>query len=303
MKVVIIGGTGLIGSALSQVLKKRGEEILLISRYSESAKLKNIFADNYFTWDYKSIEYLIPKINGFEAVINLAGAPISGRRWNKKYMEEIRNSRITTTSLLADAICKCNKKTNVFISASAAGYYGNGGETILTENSSAGNDFLSNVCSEWENASEKVTDKNVRLVLIRTGIVLAKEGGALKRMLLPFKLFLGGPLGNGKQWFPWIHINDEVNAILFALDNVKINGPLNITAPTSIRMNDFAKVLGKLLKRPSFFKVPKIVLRIVTGKIADNLVLSQRVYPQKLIDNGYRFQFAVIDKALEDLVK
>jgi len=303
MKIVIIGGTGVIGSVVCQTLKKRGDEILLISRNAESAKSKKILADNYFTWDYKSIEKLIPKINGFEALINLSGTPIAGKRWNKKYMEEIRNSRVNTTSLLTDAICKCNKKPNVFISASAAGYYGNRGEIILTEDSSAGNDFLSNVCVEWENASEKVTDENVRLVLIRTGIVLTKKGGAFKKMLLPFKLFLGGPLGNGKQWFPWIHIYDEVNAIVFALENIKINGPLNLTAPTSIRMNNFSKALGKVLRRPSFFKVPKFVLRIAVGKIADNLVLSQRVYPQKLIDNEFQFQYDTIDKALEDLVK
>ncbi len=302
MKIAIIGGSGLIGTALSKVLKRRGDEILLISRNSNSAKLKNIFADSYFTWNCKSAEQLMPEINGFNAVINLAGTPIAGRRWNKKYMEEIKNSRIETTLLTAEAICKCGSKPKVFISSSAAGYYGDGGENILTENSEAANDFLANICAEWENASKKVLDVDVRLVNLRTGIVLTKDGGALKRMLLPYKLFLGGPLGNGRQWFPWVHIDDEVNAIAFALDNSSINGPLNITAPDSIRMKDFSKILGSVMNRPSLFKVPEFVLRIAAGKIADNLVLSQRVYPKKLIDNGYKFKFAEIDKALMDLL-
>ncbi len=302
MNIAIIGGTGLIGVALSKRLKERGDNLLLISRDSNSAKNKNVFADIYLNWDYKTSGKLAEQLINYKAVINLAGAPISGKRWNNNYKNTIRNSRTVTTRLIAEEICKCKIKPNVFISSSAAGYYGDNGETMLTEDSPMGIDFLAGVCAEWENASKKVLGNKVRLVNIRTGIVLSKEGGALKKILLPYKLFLGGPLAGGTQWFPWIHIEDEVNAIIFSIDNNKINGALNLTAPNSVRMNDFSKTLGKVLKRLSVFRVPKLALRIVAGEIADNLVLSQRVYPKKLLDNGYKFKFAKIDKALLDLL-
>ena len=303
MNIAIIGGTGLIGLALSKKLKERGDELLLISRDSNSAKIKNNFSHHYITWDYHTSDLLTEQLNNYDAVINLAGASIAGKRWNRKYMEEIRNSRIFTTSLVANAICNCKKAPRVFISSSAVGFYGDGGETYLNENSPVGEDFLANVCNEWENAAKKVLDYNVRLVNLRTGIVLTKEGGALKRMLLPYKLFLGGPLGNGQQWFPWIHIDDEISAILFAIDNDNITGPTNLTSPNPVRMNDFVRTLGKILKRPSLFKVPKLALRIIAGKIADNLVLSQRTIPKRLLRNGFKFKFEKIDKALVDLLK
>ena len=303
MKIAIIGGTGLIGIALSKELKNRGDEILLISRDSHSAKSKNKFAVKYFKWDYKTHQHLTVQINNYDAVINLTGEPITGKRWNNSYMDELRNSRIEITKYVAEAICNCSEKPKVFISSSATGFYGNVKNEILNENSNSGNDFLAKLCVDWENASEKVATENIRLVHIRTGVVLTKEGGALKKMLLPYRLFLGGPLGNGNQWFPWIHIQDEVGAIIFAIANDKIKGPINLTAPIPVKMKDFSKFLGKVLNRPSFFNVPKLALRMVVGKVADVLVSSQRVLPQKLLDSGYKFKFVEVEDAFKDLLK
>lgn len=303
MKIAIIGGTGLIGVALSEELKSRGDEILLISRDLHSAKSKNKFAVKYFKWDYKTPTQLTEQINNYNTVINLTGAPIGGRRWSKSYMKEIRNSRIEITQLLAEALCGCENVPQTFISASAAGFYGDAGDKILTEDSPQGNDFLANICAEWENASGNVLKENIRLVNIRTGIVLSNEGGALSKMLLPYKLFLGGPLGNGNQWFPWIHVKDEVGAIIFTIDNDKINGPVNLTAPNPVKMKELSKSLGRALNRPSFFKVPKFALRMVAGKIAGSLVSSQRAVPKKLLDEGYKFNFAEVEDALKDLLK
>ena len=303
MEIAIIGGTGLIGVALSKELKSREDEILLISRDLHLAKSKNKFAAKYFKWDYKTPAQLTEQINNYNTVINLTGAPIGDRRWNKSYMKEIRNSRIEITQLLTEALCGCENVPQTFISASAAGFYGDAGNKILTEDSPQGNDFLANICAEWENASRNVLKENIRLVNIRTGIVLSNEGGALSKMLLPYKLFLGGPLGNGNQWFPWIHIQDEVDAIIFTIDNDKIKGPVNITAPNPVKMREFSKSLGKTLNRPSFFSVPKFALRMVVGKVADSLVSSQRTVPKKLLDNDYKFNFAELGDALKDLLK
>ena len=218
-------------------------------------------------------------------------------------MDKIKNNRIEINEYVAEAICNCSKKPKVFISSSATGFYGDVKDKILNENSNPGNDFLAKLCVDWENAAENVTAYNIRLVHIRTGVVLTKEGGALKKMLLPYRLFLGGPLGDGKQWFPWIHIKDEVDAIIFTIENDKIKGPINLTAPNPVTMKDFAKSLGKVLNRPSFFNVPKLALRMVVGKVADVLVSRQRAEHKKLLDNGYKFNFAKVEDALKDLLK
>lgn len=303
MNIAIVGGSGLIGRYLAEELKKRGDFLLLVSRNAEKSKNRIPFYDDYFTWDYNSTESLKKKINSFDVVINLAGAPIGGKRWTKKYQKEIRNSRVFVTGLISKAICDCIEKPKLFISSSAIGYYGNVKDELLDENSKAGNDLLAKICVEWEDASRKVEKENVRLVNIRTGIVLSKEGGALKKMLLPFKLFVGGPLGSGKQWFPWIHIKDEIKSILFIIDNKDITGPVNLAAPNQITMYELAKTLGKVLNRPYFFKVPKFLLRIIIGKATENILASQKAKPAKLLKNGFEFNFKTIDEALNDLLK
>ncbi|PIW69756.1 MAG: TIGR01777 family protein [Ignavibacteriales bacterium CG12_big_fil_rev_8_21_14_0_65_30_8] len=303
MKIAIVGGSGLIGRTLAEELKKRGDYLLLVSRNSENSKTKLPFYNEYFTWNYNSAELLQKKINSFDVVINLAGAPIGSKRWTKKYQKEIRNSRVVVTELISKAICDCKEKPKLFISSSAIGYYGNVKNDVLDENSKAGSDFLAKICAEWENASKIVEKENIKLAVIRTGVVLANEGGALKKMLLPFKLFVGGPLGSGKQWFPWIHIKDEIKSILFIIDNKDITGPVNLVAPNQITMNEFAKALGKVLNRPSIFKVPTFLLRIVVGKAAENIVASQKAKPAKLLNNGFMFNFKTIEDTLNDLLK
>ena len=303
MKIAIVGGSGLIGKFLAEELKNRGEYLLLISRNSENSKAKIPIYDDYFTWDYKTSASLEKKINSFDVVINLTGASIGGKRWIKSYLKEIRNSRVIITELISKAICNCKEKPDLFISSSAIGFYGNVKDNLLDESSKQGDDFLAKICVEWEEESKIVEKWNIRLANIRTGVVLANEGGALDKMLLPFKLFVGGPLGSGKQWFPWIHIKDEIKSILFIIDNKKINGPVNLVAPNHITMNQFSKTLGKVLNRPSFFRVPKFILRIVIGKATENILASQKAVPAKLLNNGFKFNYISIEAALEDLLK
>ena len=203
-----------------------------------------------------------------------------------------------TTRALADAIRAAAKKPRVLVNASAVGYYGGRGDEVLDEGSAPGNDFLAGVVKEWEREAQRA---GVRSVQVRTGVVLAKEGGALARMLLPFKAFLGGPIGSGKQWFPWIHVADEVAAILWCIDRDALSGPVNLVAPGIVTMKEFAQALGRALHRPALFPVPAAPLRILLGEMAEVLLDGQRAVPKKLLDSGFRFRFAAVDEALRDL--
>jgi uncharacterized protein (TIGR01777 family) len=196
----------------------------------------------------------------------------------------------------------CKTKPEVFISASAIGYYGNRGDEILTENSSAGNDFLADVCKVWETESAKVEESGVRNVRVRTGIVLIPEDGALKQMLIPYKLFIGGPLGNGNQWMSWLHIDDMIQIYLYALDNKEINGAVNAVSPNPVMMKEFAKTLGKVLKRPSILPVPQFILRLVVGEAASVVTASQKVSADKLLTAEYKFRFNTLSEALKDFL-
>jgi uncharacterized protein (TIGR01777 family) len=190
----------------------------------------------------------------------------------------------------------------VFISSSATGYYGNAGDEILAEDSKNGNDFLSMVCRNWEDAAGEAKRFGIRVVTIRTGIALSSDGGALKKMLLPYKFFMGGHLGSGKQWFPWIHIADLIRIYLYALDNPSVNGAINAVAPEQVNAKEFAKCIGRTIHRPSFFPVPLTVLKLAVGEAAESIVASQRVIPKKLLDAGFKFKFENVDEALKDLL-
>ena len=293
----------MIGRRLCKALAELGNDLTIFTSNPENAAKIIHHAKEFVRWDFSKINEWKKYLENQDAVIHLAGASIAGKRWDENYKKEIFNSRIISTQNLVKAISKIQNKPLVFISSSATGYYGNNGDVLLTENSNSGSDFLSNVCRAWESEAEKAEQLNVRRVSVRTGIVLTKEGGALKQMLIPFKLFVGGPLGSGRQWFPWIHIDDLVNIYLFALDNPSIKGSINAASPHHVKMNEFARTLGKILHRPSILNVPLPFLRIAIGEAAESVVSSQRVLPKILLDSGFRFKFEYVNDALRDILK
>lgn len=301
-KIIITGATGLIGRKLSQKLFEAGHQIIIFSRDALSAKkvLKKEFT--YIDWDYRKNDNWLESISSADAIVHLAGINLFSKRWNKKFKEEILASRKETTKAVVDAIKLSERKPEVFVSASGVGYYGDCGDKLLDENSPAGNDFLAEVCKVWESEAAEVERAGVRRVSVRTGIVLSREDGALKKMLLPFKLFIGGPLGNGKQWFPWIHIDDIVGIYCHAIENQNLSGAVNAASPNICTMKEFARTLGKVLHRPSLFPVPEFALKIAIGEAGKVVLMSQRVEVKKILDSGYKFKFEKLEEALRNLL-
>ena len=302
-RIVITGSTGFIGKKLACELIQRGDKVIIFSRDVEKAKSIIPKAEEYVEWNYKTLSVWTKYFENCDAVIHLAGTNLFAKRWNYSFKKEILKSREVSTKNLVEAIGKSQNKPSVFISASGVGYYGNGSDNILSENSPSGNDFLSDVCKVWENEAAKVEAYGVRNVRVRTGLVLSPNDGALKQMLQPFKLFIGGPLGNGKLWASWLHIDDIVGIYIHAIDNKEICGAVNAASPNPVRMNEFAQTLGKALNRPSLFPVPKFMLRIVVGEAAEIITASQRIDVKKLLNSGYKFKFEKLENALKDLIK
>jgi uncharacterized protein (TIGR01777 family) len=291
MKVVIGGANGLIGSELGRALRARGDEVVaLVRKPREPGEVK---------WDGRSVP--AGALDRADAVVNLSGANIGARRWSEPYKKEIVDSRVESTRALVEGMRAARPRPKVFVNASAVGVYGGRGDEELTEDSAPGGDFLAGVCKASEAQAMRAEELGVRTVLLRTGVVLARQGGALKQMLTPFKAFVGGPIGNGKQWFPWIHLADEVGLILWALDG-SVRGPLNAVAPAPVRMKDFAQALGRALHRPALFPVPALVLRLGLGEMAEVLLEGQRAVPRKALQGGYRFRFPELSGALADLI-
>jgi len=301
-KILITGATGLIGSHLCKALADRGDELTIFTRDVKKGKDKIPFAKNYVEWNYKNPNLWSEHLNGKDAVIHFASASIGDRRWTKNYKKEILDSREISTRNLVRAIEEAKQKPKTFLCASGANYYGDSGEEDLTEDKNNGKDFLSRVCVAWEIEASKVERFGVRRVSIRQGVVLSTQASALKKMLMPYKLFIGGPIGTGKQWFPWIHIDDLVRIYLLALDNQSLTGPVNASSPSQVRMKEFAYILGKVIHRPSIFPVPKFVLKIAIGESADFITASLKVIPKKLLDAGYDFKFKDLESALKELL-
>lgn len=301
-RIIVTGATGLIGRKLVSTLIQRGDELIIFSR--DIAKAKTIIpnANEYVEWDYTKPELWKSKLENSYAIVHLAGTNLFAKRWNDSFKNEILKSRQMSTENLVDAIKSCSNKPRVFISASGVGYYGNCGDTILDEASSAGNDFLAEVCRVWEGESKRVEDAGIRSVQIRTGLVLSTEDGALKQMIPPFKFFIGGPLGDGKQWASWLHIEDIIRIYVHAIYNTELRGAVNAASPNPVRMKEIANTLGNVLHRPSLFPVPKFVLKIVIGETAEVVTASQRVDVQKLLSSGFKFNFNFIKEALNDLL-
>ena len=300
-KVILTGATGLIGKNIARKLIQRGDEVTVFTRSVDKAKQVIPNAAEYVAWNYEQDDWK-KKLDGKDAVIHLAGENVMAKRWNVEHKKNIYNSRIATTRSLVRAIENVIDKPKVLISASAVGYYGNS-EELVSEESKHGKDFLANVVRDWEKETEEINRQGVRKVNIRTGIVLDKHEGALARMITPYKFFIGGPLGSGRQWFPWIHVEDVAGIFLFALDNERVKGALNAVSPNPLRMNEFCKILGTVMHRPSLFKVPALILKIIFGEGAEVLLGGANVIPKRTIEYGYKFNFVEAEKALKNLLE
>jgi uncharacterized protein (TIGR01777 family) len=302
-KIIVTGATGLIGTNICKELFNRGDLLTVFTRYPDKAKNKLPYAKEFIEWDYNKPDNWKDNLNSKDAVIHLAGANLFAKRWTKEYKRKIIESREISTQNIVKAISETEIKPKVFVSASAVGYYGDSGDNILTESSSSGKSFTAEVCKRWEAAAIEVEKFGVRRVSLRTATVLNKGEGALRNMALPFKFFVGGTLGNGQQWFPWIHIKDLVRIYLFALDNNEVNGPINAASPDQIRMKELTDEIGKVLHRPSFFKAPGFALKIALGEFANELLASLKVVPKKLEEYNFNFLFGDLRIALKDLLK
>ena len=299
MKVLITGASGLIGTALQRWFKEKGYEMLLASR-SEAKD------DQHIQWsaDTGFADEDIPRLEGLDSVIHLAGENISGLRWTEEKKKAIRDSRVFGTRSMIETFDKLKKKPKVFIAGSAMGFYGDRGSDEMTESSAAGKTFLSEVCKEWEAESRRAEDLGIRTVLLRTGIVLSKDGGALATMMTPFKLGIGGVIGSGEQWMSWISLDDVVGVINYALENENVRGAVNNTAPNPVTNEEFTKTLGGVLYRPTFIPLPEFAVHMVFGEMGDALLLdSTRVIPKRLLDAGYKFKYPDLKAALAHAIE
>jgi uncharacterized protein (TIGR01777 family) len=298
MRILIAGGTGFLGSALNAQLIADGHHTVILTRQPPSTRPAHQHT-TYETWSPNGQTGAWAKaLDNADAVINLSGESIAGKRWSDAQKQKIRDSRLLATRSLTAAIRNAPKAPRAFISGSAVGYYGDRGDETITESSTPGDDFLAHVCKDWETAATTVGDLT-RVVLVRTGIVLDRRGGALPKMLPPFYLFAGGPIGSGRQYMPWIHKIDWVRLVSWAATNDAARGPVNATAPTPVTNREFSTALGHALRRPSMLAAPPFALRLALGEMADALLLSgQRALPVRAADAGFSFRFSNIDEAL-----
>jgi uncharacterized protein (TIGR01777 family) len=290
MKIVVTGGTGFLGRPLTERLAADGHEVVVLSRHAGGA--------------YKDIRYVTmpsatAEIANADAVVNLAGAGLADSKWTPARKAVLRESRLHTTRAVVDAIAATPDRPRVLVSGSAVGFYGDHADAPQTESSPAGTDFLAVLCADWERAADAAGAHGTRVVKLRTGLALGPGGGLLARMAPPFKFFVGGPLGDGRQWMSWVHVDDWVNAVRAAIRDPRIVGPLNVVAPQPVPNAEFARTLGRVLHRPSLFPVPAFVLRAIFGEMADGAILaSQQVVPACLQQTGFRFTYPQLEDAL-----
>jgi uncharacterized protein (TIGR01777 family) len=304
VRYVVGGSSGLIGEALIADLRRDGNEVVSLVRSRDAGRNRDRTRDRgNVSWDPERGELDLSLLEGCDVFVNLSGAPIGDRRWSPARRNEIVRSRVRSTSLISTAITRLKPKDAVLVNASAVGIYGDRGDEELTEKSSLGSGFLSDVCRQWEAATKPAEDAGARVVHIRSGIVLSPKGGALKRLLPLFRLGLGGPLGTGQQWFSWISIRDEVGAIRHAVGDAGLNGPVNVVAPDPVTNSDFTRMLAEQLRRPAALRVPPGLLRTVFGpEAAQELLLGgQRVLPTALLDSGYQFSSPDLPGALRSI--
>ncbi|WP_373185392.1 TIGR01777 family oxidoreductase [Halopseudomonas sp.] len=297
MHVLITGGTGLIGSALSKQLTADGHQVSVLSR--QPAKVAGICGASV-----RGVGKLT-ELDGetIDAVVNLAGAPIADRPWTKKRKQVLWDSRVTLTEELVAWLGQQTVKPSVLVSGSAVGWYGDGGSTPLTEDSASHHEYTHTLCDAWESAARRASSHGIRVCLLRTGLVLASGGGFLQRMLPPFKLGLGGPIGSGRQYMPWVHRADMIGIIMLLLQNPDCKGPFNANAPNPVTNREFVKTLGKVLGRPAVIPLPAPVLKLALGEMSRLLLTGQNAVPEKVQQIGYQFHFAHLEAALADVVK
>lgn len=302
-RIIVTGATGFIGKALCFRLLEEKYDVVALSRSKE--KGEKIFGTDatVVEWDGKSSEVWQDYANGAYAVVNLAGENIGSGRWTPKRKQSILQSRLDAGRAIVEAAKSVEKKPRVIIQASAIGYYGSRGDEIIDESSSPGESFLVEVVKKWEQSTQGVESLKIRRVIVRSSIVLGKKGGVFLRLVKPFRLFVGGHLGSGKQWFSWIHLEDEVKAILFLIEREDLSGVFNLTAPHQLIQKDFFHILGKIMKRPSWFPVPGFVLRLIFGEMAkDTLLSGQRVASRRLLEAGYRFLYPQAELAIKEIL-
>lgn len=296
MKILIGGASGFLGTHLVPVLRDAGHEVVAIRR-APSDRTSRGMAE--VGWDE---DVLARELEDAGAVVNLAGANLFARRWSPAFKEELRRSRIETTRMLVRALGRASRRPSVFVSGSAVGYYGPRQAEELGELAASGGDFLALLCEEWEREARAAEALAVRVVRLRTGMVLGRGGGALGRMALPYRLFAGGTVGSGRQWISWIHVQDLVAMIRFAIENDAVRGALNATAPGAVPMREFCRTLARVLHRPNLFPAPAFLLRLALGEVAQVVTTGQRALPRKALDRGFSFCFPDLEPALRDLL-
>lgn len=296
MRILVSGSHGLVGKALITALTRDGHEIVRLVRGKPSGATEIEWHPNEDRLEASALE-------GIDAVVHLAGESIASGRWTDEKKRAIRDSRVKGTSLLSKALARLSRSPSIFLSASAIGYYGDRGDEVLTEKSAPGKDFLASVCVEWENATRPAIEKGIRTVHARFGIILDANEGALGKMLTPFRMGIGGRVGNGKQWMSWIAIEDVVNGLISLIGDKSVIGPVNFVAPNPVTNAEFTKTLGRVLSKPTLFPVPAFGARLAFGEMADALLLSsQRVQPNVLQQRGFGFAYPSLDAALRHIL-
>ena len=307
MRVIITGGSGLIGRALTADLTSAGHEVIILSRTPQDVEdlPHNTRA---IGWDTHTASGWVDQVHEDTAIVNLAGPNLAGEgffpsRWTAERKQKLRQSRVQAGQAVVDAVRRANEKPRVVIQASGIGYYGVHADEIIDEHHPPGDDFLAQLCRDWENSTAAVEEYHVRHAIIRSGLVLSTQNGSLPRVILPYKLFVGGPFGDGKQWWSWIHLEDEVRAIRFLIDNTAARGPFNLTSPNPLTNDDFGRALARVIGRPHLIPVPSFAMRAAFGEVSMVVLEGQRVIPRRLQELGFEFEFTDLDTALRDLFR
>ena len=302
MKIIVSGASGLVGTALTQSLRAQGHTVLHLVRKPARAPKEVSSAEIH--WDPLSAQVDVSALEGADAVVHLSGANISEGRWTPARKDVLRSSRIDSTRVLVDSLARLRQKPQVLVSASAVGYYGNRGDEMLAESAHPGGDFLSLLARDWEAEAMRAAQSGIRAVVLRFGVILSAQGGALPEMIRPFKFGAGGRLGSGRQWMSWVALEDAIGIIQSSIANPEWNGPINAVAPEPVRNAEFAEMVGRILHRPARLSAPAFLLRLALGEMADALLLSsQRAIPERLLQSGYSFRFADLEAALRTMLR